>query len=79
MVGIHLTGELNGWATPKDLILHLAGKLTVRVSAQTCLRGVSVLKTSREERVVSWNILAQVSSISHAQVSIMHNSDRVGH
>ncbi|THH02894.1 hypothetical protein EW026_g96 [Hermanssonia centrifuga] len=30
IVGIHLTGELNGWATPKDLILHLAGKLTVR-------------------------------------------------
>lgn len=29
--GIHLTGELSGWATPKDLILHLAGKLTVRV------------------------------------------------
>ncbi|KAF7437026.1 aconitate hydratase [Pleurotus ostreatus] len=30
VVGIHLTGKLNGWATPKDLILHLAGKLTVR-------------------------------------------------
>jgi homoaconitase len=29
--GIHLTGQLSGWATPKDLILHLAGKLTVRV------------------------------------------------
>ncbi|KAF8973770.1 aconitate hydratase [Flammula alnicola] len=30
IIGIHLTGKLNGWATPKDLILHLAGKLTVR-------------------------------------------------
>ncbi|KAF8078407.1 aconitase family-domain-containing protein [Lyophyllum atratum] len=30
VLGIHLTGALNGWATPKDLILHLAGKLTVR-------------------------------------------------
>ncbi|EKM60913.1 uncharacterized protein PHACADRAFT_133836 [Phanerochaete carnosa HHB-10118-sp] len=30
IVGIKLTGELTGWATPKDLILHLAGKLTVR-------------------------------------------------
>lgn len=29
--GIHLYGQLNGWTTPKDLILHLAGKLTVRV------------------------------------------------
>lgn len=32
LAGIHLTGQLNGWATPKDLILHVAGKLTVRVS-----------------------------------------------
>ncbi|TFK40960.1 aconitase family-domain-containing protein [Crucibulum laeve] len=30
VVGVRLTGQLNGWATPKDLILHLAGKLTVR-------------------------------------------------
>ena len=32
VTGVKLTGELSGWATPKDLILHLAGKLTVRVS-----------------------------------------------
>ncbi|CED85427.1 aconitate hydratase [Phaffia rhodozyma] len=30
VTGVKLTGQLNGWATPKDLILHLAGKLTVR-------------------------------------------------
>ncbi|KAI9572778.1 aconitate hydratase [Boletus coccyginus] len=30
VVGVHLTGQLSGWTTPKDLILHLAGKLTVR-------------------------------------------------
>jgi homoaconitase len=29
-IGVHLKGKLSGWATPKDLILHLAGKLTVR-------------------------------------------------
>lgn len=34
--GIHLTGQMNGWTTPKDLILHLAGKLTVRVSLDDC-------------------------------------------
>ena len=34
-IGVHLTGKLDGWATPKDLILHLAGKLTVRVSVPT--------------------------------------------
>lgn len=32
VTGIHLTGKMGGWTTPKDLILHLAGKLTVRVS-----------------------------------------------
>ncbi|KAF8609352.1 aconitate hydratase [Ceratobasidium sp. AG-I] len=30
VTGIHLTGKMDGWTTPKDLILHLAGKLTVR-------------------------------------------------
>ncbi|TBU64893.1 aconitate hydratase [Dichomitus squalens] len=30
IIGIHLTGELNGWTTPKDLILNVAGRLTVR-------------------------------------------------
>ncbi|KAI9637169.1 aconitate hydratase [Dioszegia hungarica] len=30
ITGVKLTGELSGWATPKDLILNLAGRLTVR-------------------------------------------------
>ncbi|KAH8120263.1 aconitate hydratase [Phellopilus nigrolimitatus] len=30
IVGVHLTGKMNGWATTKDLILNIAGKLTVR-------------------------------------------------
>lgn len=29
--GIHLTGQMNGWATTKDLILNIAGRLSVRV------------------------------------------------
>lgn len=36
VTGVKLTGELKGWATPKDLILHLAGRLTVRVSPLSC-------------------------------------------
>jgi len=39
MLGVKLEGELSGWASPKDVILVLAGKLTVRVSwflAVTC-------------------------------------------
>jgi len=29
MVGVHLIGSLNGWTAPKDVILKLAGILTV--------------------------------------------------
>lgn len=32
ILGVRLEGELNGWASPKDIILNLAGQLTVRVS-----------------------------------------------
>ncbi|MDA1348954.1 MAG: aconitase family protein, partial [Chloroflexi bacterium] len=28
-IGVRLTGELSGWTAPKDVILHLAGELTV--------------------------------------------------
>lgn len=31
ILGVKLTGELSGWASPKDVILKLAGELTVRV------------------------------------------------
>ncbi|KAL3460301.1 mitochondrial aconitate hydratase [Aspergillus heterothallicus] len=30
ILGVRLEGRLQGWASPKDIILHLAGKLTVR-------------------------------------------------
>lgn len=30
VIGVKLTGKLRGWASPKDVILKLAGKLTVR-------------------------------------------------
>ncbi|CAZ79307.1 unnamed protein product [Tuber melanosporum] len=30
ILGVRLEGELGGWATPKDVILNIAGKLTVR-------------------------------------------------
>ena len=30
IIGVHLTGELNGWTSPKDVILKLAGILTVK-------------------------------------------------
>ena len=32
IIGIKLNGSLSKWASPKDIILSLTGKLTVRVS-----------------------------------------------
>ena len=29
LIGVHLTGEMSGWTAPKDIIIHLAGVLTV--------------------------------------------------
>jgi aconitase A len=31
IMGVHLTGKLSGWSSPKDVILEIAGKLTVQV------------------------------------------------
>jgi homoaconitase len=42
VLGVELVGNLSGWAAPKDVILSLAGQLTVRVrlsinlSSSTC-------------------------------------------
>lgn len=30
LIGVHLTGKLSGWVSPKDIILWVAGKLTVK-------------------------------------------------
>lgn len=30
LIGVHLKGRLSGWASPKDVILHLCGLLTVK-------------------------------------------------
>src|SRR4030066_1101306 len=29
-IGVHLTGKMNGWTSPKDVILKVAGILTVK-------------------------------------------------
>ena len=30
LIGVRLTGKLNGWASPKDVILYICGLLTVK-------------------------------------------------
>ena len=37
LIGVHLTGKLSGWATPKDVILEILGILTVRAGTNAIL------------------------------------------
>ena len=37
VLGVRLEGELSGWTSAKDVILSLAGQLTVRVSVHACV------------------------------------------
>ena len=67
-IGIKLTGDLNGWATTKDLILYLAGKLTVKVRSPQ-LQLNSILPSPREELAASLNTSVLVSSVNHVPVS----------
>jgi hypothetical protein len=48
--GVHLTGSLSGWTTPKDLILHLAGKLTVKARMANLQHTLVVIVESRAGR-----------------------------
>jgi homoaconitase len=45
VLGVRLEGELSGWASPKDVILHLAGQLTVRVRSLHSRRNLLPVRT----------------------------------
>ena len=69
-VGIKLTGDLNGWATTKDLILYLAGKLTVKVRSSWSQRS-PISPSPREGLAASSNTSVLESSTNHVPVSRM--------
>ncbi len=50
LIGIHLTGKLSGWASPKDVILKILGILTVKGGTNSILEyfgeGVSHISTT---------------------------------
>jgi hypothetical protein len=62
VVGVHLTGKLNGWATPKDLILHLAGQLTVKVKLDLMSRATRTHSVKRVEPDEFWSTSAPAYS-----------------
>ena len=37
LIGVHLTGEMSGWTAPKDVIIYLAGVLTVSGGTNTII------------------------------------------
>ncbi|KAF9786107.1 aconitate hydratase [Thelephora terrestris] len=64
VVGIKLTGDLSGWATTKDLILYLTGKLTVKGGTGRILEyfGPGVFKQSCTGLATISNMGAEVGA-----------------
>jgi homoaconitase/3-isopropylmalate dehydratase large subunit len=48
IIGVRMTGKLNEWTSPKDVILHLAGKLTVRVRNEFIMMDTIVVSIVKE-------------------------------
>jgi aconitase A len=61
ILGVRLVGELSGWASPKDIILKLAGELTVRVS-RSSLAQTNHLTINRAELASSSSTLVLACS-----------------
>jgi homoaconitase len=88
ILGVKLTGELSGWASPKDVILYLAGQLTVRVceSVARCFRTYFANKAAGRHwihyRVLrTWCTIAQLYGHGHdlqygRYVSVHRNGDK---
>lgn len=64
IIGVKLTGRLNGWASPKDVILKLAGILTVKGGTNAILEyfGDGVASLSTTGRATICNMGAEVGA-----------------
>jgi aconitate hydratase len=64
VVKVHLTGKLTGWATAKDVILHLLGLLTVKGGVGKVMEyaGPGVAGLSVPERAVITNMGAELGA-----------------
>ena len=58
LIGVHLTGKLSGWATPKDVILEILGILTVKGGTNAILEyfgeGLDSISTTKRLPSVTW-------------------------
>lgn len=67
ILGVRLVGRLSGWATPKDVILKLAGQLTVQGGTNHVIEyfgpGVNTLSCTGMATIC--NMGAEVTRLSH--------------
>ncbi|WP_308757446.1 aconitate hydratase [uncultured Bacteroides sp.] len=64
LIGVRLTGELNGWAAPKDVILKLAGILTVKGGTNAIIEyfGTGAASLSATGKATICNMGAEVGA-----------------
>lgn len=64
LIGVHLTGRLNGWASPKDVILKILGILTVKGGTNAILEyfGEGVATLSATGRATICNMGAELGA-----------------
>ena len=76
LIGVHLTGQLSGWAAPKDVILKVAGILTVQGGTSAIVEyfGPGVSSISATGRATICNMGAEVG----ATCSVFPHDDRAG-
>lgn len=76
VIGVRLRGKLSGWATPKDVILHLAGLLTVKGATNAAIEyfgeGASTLSCTGKATIC--NMGAEVG----ATASVFAYDDAMG-
>jgi aconitate hydratase len=76
LIGVRLTGQLSGWAAPKDVILKVAGTLTVRGATGAIVEyfGPGVSSISATGRATICNMGAEIG----ATCSLFSYDDRAG-
>ena len=66
VIGIHLTGQLSGWASPKDVILKLVGMLTVKGGHNSVIEyfGPGAETISATGKATMCNMCAELGAVS---------------
>ena len=77
IIGVRLTGSLKGWTTPKDVILKLAGMLTVKGGTNAILEyfGPGTEKLSCTGKATICNMGAEVGATSSIFPYGVHNAE----